>query len=227
MSDYIEIVVIVEGRTEEIFINKILKDYLDQKNIFMTPIQISKPGQKGRDVRFSRAINDISLHLKQREDTYISLFFDYYGLKNDWPGLDEAHKKTKPSEIASAINNATQSAVDKKLSKYRSDTRFIPYIAVHEFESLLFSDPMKTALVLKVNQGKIDTIINQFGDPEKINNSPKTAPSKRLKKLYPRYKKTITGITAARDIGIPKMREKCKVFDHWLSQLESLVGEPR
>ena len=223
MSDYIEVMVIVEGKTEEIFINSILKEYLAQKNIFMTPIQISKPGQKGGDVKFSRALKDISLHLKQRSDTYISLFFDYYGIGNDWPGLEEANKKAEPSEIAFAINNATQIAVDKELAEYRSDIRFIPYIAVHEFESLLFSDPVKIASALNVEKDVVGTIINQFGDPEKINNSWETAPSKRLEKLYSRYKKITTGIKAAKDIGISKMRKECKVFDSWLKQLESLV----
>ncbi len=222
MSSYIEVVVIVEGKTEEIFINSILREYLALKKIYMTPIQISKPGQKGGDVRFSRAIKDISLHLKQRSDTYISSFFDYYGIKGNWPGLNEAQCKSDPSEIASVINTATQLAVDEKLSDYRSDIRFIPYIAVHEFESLLFSDSRKIASVLNVNKVKVDAIIDQFRDPEKINNSPETAPSKRLEDLYSRYKKTSTGITVARNIGIPKMRDKCKVFDSWLNQLEAL-----
>jgi len=223
MSDYIEVVVIVEGKTEEIFINSILKDYLASKKIYITPIQISKPGQKGGDVKFSRAIKDISLHLKQRSDTYISSFFDYYGIKGDWPGLDDAKRKTIPSEIASVINSATQRAVDQELSDYRSDIRFIPYIAIHEFESLLFSDSIKIASALNLSVDSIQIIIDQFGDPEKINNSPITAPSKRLEKLYPRYKKTSTGIKAARNIGITKMRKECKVFDNWLCQLESLI----
>ncbi len=223
MSDYIEVMVIVEGKTEEIFINSILKEYLAHKNIFMTPIQISKPGQKGGDVKFSRAMKDISLHLKQRSDTSISLFFDYYGIGSDWPGLEEANKKAEPSEIAFAINDATKRAVDNKLAEYGSSIRFIPYIAVHEFEALLFSDPVKIASALNVGKDVVDEIINQFGDPEKINNSSETAPSKRLEKLYPRYKKTTTGIKAAKDIGISRMREECKVFNSWLRQLESLI----
>ena len=54
MSSYVEVVVIVEGLTEKIFINDVLPPYLAVKNIFMTPIIISKPGQKGGDVRFAR-----------------------------------------------------------------------------------------------------------------------------------------------------------------------------
>jgi len=76
---------------------------------------------------------------------------------------------------------------------------------------------------LNVEKDVVGTIINQFGDPEKINNSWETAPSKRLEKLYSRNKKITTGIKAAKDIGISKMRKECKVFDSWLKQLESLV----
>ena len=63
MNSYAEIVAIVEGKTEQIFIQELVSPYLTQKNIYMTPIIISKPGQKVGDVKFSRVINDIELHL--------------------------------------------------------------------------------------------------------------------------------------------------------------------
>jgi len=59
MSDYIEIMVLVEGKTEEIFVKDLLGAYMAQKNIYLYPTQISKPGQKGGDVRFSRAQKDM------------------------------------------------------------------------------------------------------------------------------------------------------------------------
>jgi hypothetical protein len=49
--------------------------------------QITKPGQKGGDVRFERVKKDLGMHLKQRPDTYVTLFVDYYGIKSDWPSL--------------------------------------------------------------------------------------------------------------------------------------------
>lgn len=55
MNNFIEVIVIVEGKTEQIFIETVLAPYLAPKNIFMTATQISKPGQKGGDVKFSRA----------------------------------------------------------------------------------------------------------------------------------------------------------------------------
>ncbi len=46
----------------------------------MHATQVSKPGQKGGDVKFVKVRNDIIRHLKQREDTIVTLFLDYYGL---------------------------------------------------------------------------------------------------------------------------------------------------
>ena len=134
----------------------------------------------------------------------------------------EAKKRTNPVEIAEAINRATHNEVNTKLESYRSDVRFIPNIAIHEFETLLFSDPEILAYHLDIKQAEIDKILNKFGEPERINDSPQTAPSKRLEKLYDRYKKTNTGINIARAIGLSKMREQCPLFDNWLTNLENL-----
>lgn len=61
MSDYIEVIAIVEGKTEQVFVEQVLKPYLEEKMIFISATQASKPGQKGGDVKFSRVINDIRM----------------------------------------------------------------------------------------------------------------------------------------------------------------------
>ena len=81
MSDYIEVIAIVEGKTEQVFVESVLQPYLAQQNIFISATQVSKPGQKGGDVRFSRVSRDIERHLKQRPDTYVTTLVDYYGIK--------------------------------------------------------------------------------------------------------------------------------------------------
>lgn len=224
MSSSAAVTVIVEGPTEQRFVKDILAPYLDAKNVFMTPIILGKPGQKGGDVRFSRARNDIALHLKQRQDTYVSLLVDYYGIGRDWPGLDTVQPGSSPGEIASTICTATQAAIDAKLTDYRSDVRFVPHIAVHEFEALLFSEPATLASAIQVDRQRIETIIQECGQPEAIDNSRDTAPSKRIEQLYSRFKKTSTGIAIAKAIGIDRMRAQCPVFDGWLTHLESLPG---
>ncbi|MXX07867.1 MAG: DUF4276 family protein [Gammaproteobacteria bacterium] len=223
MSSYVEVVVLTEGRTEQLFIKRLLAPYMGLRGVYLTPVQLDKPGQKGGDVRFARAKNDIARHLKQRNSTYVSLLVDYYGIGGDWPGLDAVRAGAMPSDIASVIGAATQEAVDAELADYRSNARFVPHVSVHEFEALLFSKPDSLAKALQVDRKRVDAIIEECGEPEAIDNSPQTAPSARIAQLYSRFKKTSTGIAIARSIGIEQMRSMCPVFNGWLGRLESLA----
>lgn len=72
MNKYVEVMAIVEGATEESFIKQVLAPYLGYKNIGMHATQVTKPGQKGGDVRFERVKNDIIRHLKQKPDTIVT-----------------------------------------------------------------------------------------------------------------------------------------------------------
>jgi len=94
---------------------------------------------------------------------------------------------------------------------------------MHEFEALLFSDPYELSKQLQVSQKEIDKILKVCGDPEKINDSPSFSPSKRLQKLSSRFKKTTTGITVAKNIGLIKIREACPVFNKWLTEIEQSI----
>jgi len=220
-----EVVVIVEGKTEEIFIQKILKPYLASRGVYIRATQVTKPGEKGGDVKFSRVFKDIERHIKQRKDTIISIFVDYYGIKSDWPGVkDTIHKKYAPVQISDMINAATKEVIVQSFDANRADIRFIPFLAVHEFESLLFSDSETLAALLNIKQTIIDKIIDEYGgNPESINNSPQTAPSKRLASLVPsgKFDKIRMGINVAEAIGIDKMRSRCHNFNSWLIALES------
>ncbi len=223
MSDYIEIMVLVEGKTEEIFVNDLLVPYMAPKNIYLYPTQLSKPGQKGGDVRFSRAQRDIGMHLKQRPNTYVTTFIDFYGTK-EWPGLNSVRSGATPAEIAQTINEATKTEVVSLFADRRADTRFIPYVAVHEFEAMLFSDIDLLSARLNVNRKKVEQVLMEYGEPEAVNNNPETAPSKRLDawSVNGKFPKTTTGIVIARQIGIPTIREKCSLFDNWLTTIENI-----
>ena len=62
MSNYTEVVVLVEGATGQCFIKELL-----------TPIILYKSGETWSDVKFARDKNDIGKHLKQRRNTYVTL----------------------------------------------------------------------------------------------------------------------------------------------------------
>ena len=71
---------------------------------------------------------------------------------------------------------------------------------MHEFEALLFSDtaafaeafPGQTAVLRE-----LAAIRAAFPDPEAIDNSPQTAPSKRILRLLPNYQKPVAGLLIA------------------------------
>ena len=117
-----------------------------------------------------------------------------------------------------------QQMAEDMLENLRS--RFVPYIQLHEFEGLLFSD----ISAFKNNFSKkecdfqaIESAIRDFATPEEINNGPNTAPSVRLKNAIKGYEKDIYGGFLADDIGLPTIRERCPLFNQWIERLESVL----
>ncbi len=103
--------------------------------------------------------------------------------------------------------------------------RFVPFVLMHEFEALLFSDCAKLGEVLGAadKNREFQRIRDQFRSPEEINDSVDTAPSKRISALVPRYDKVLDGVDAAQRIGLERIRVECTHFDSWLTRLELLA----
>ena len=100
--------------------------------------------------------------------------------------------------------------------------RFIQYIQLHEFEGLLFCDVsafLNSFDSSEINYEALVDAAEVFENPELINNSLATAPSKRLMEAIPDYNKVIFGNCVAMDIGLEKIREKCPLFNEWVERL--------
>lgn len=222
MSNPLNVTVLCEGQTEQKFIKEVLAPYLWSKEIYMTPIVISKKGEKGGDVKFQRVQNDIAASLRQPNVSIVTTFVDYYGLK-EWPGKDTVPHNSTPPQIAEHLNNAAKEIICRTYGDLNPQNRFIPFMAVHEFEALLFSDSQVLGEALNIDRTDIDQVLSACGSPEHINNSPQTAPAKRLLSWTNQtYKKTTDGIAIAKEIGIDRMREKCPLFHAWLLHIEEL-----
>ena len=92
--------------------------------------------------------------------------------------------------------------------------RFIPYVQMHEFESLLFSDIANFAKSIGQPslQERLQSDRDQFTNPEEINDNPETAPSKRIIAYFPKYQKVLDGVLASRKIGLDAIRRECPLF---------------
>ena len=226
MSKQVIVKVVVEGQTEEKFIKEIVAPFLRTRNIIIKPTVLTKKGQNGGDVKFERVKRDVLSHLKGKEATHVSYFVDYYGLK-EWPNKDSIPAHSSPQQIADILNQAATAELEKERDsdKLNIKQRFLPYMAVHEFEALLFRNSQILADEMSVSITTVEHVLAECGTPEQINNSPNTAPSKRLEQWKPDYSKTTDGIAIAHKIGLNTMREKCPLFNEWLSAIEGLQEE--
>jgi Domain of unknown function (DUF4276) len=214
--------IICEGQTEETFVNEILRPHLLAFDVLPVAALVGKPGHKGGAVNTARMTHDITLRLKQDTQAWCTTFFDYYGLDSDFVGRKEAELSRKFDDKAKVIESALKAYVLAQTDE-NMIRRFFPYIQMYEFEGLLFSDPAKLASGLYARHLEDDfaVIRGGFTTPEEINDSPETAPSKRLLGLMPIYEKPLYGSLAAIEIGLGVLRRECRRFNAWVERLEN------
>lgn len=221
----------VEGETEEDFVNDVLAGHLCSVSVGYKVVSARLLGksrhrkQRGGIKEWDIVRKGILDHLKQDPEVIVTTIVDYYGLPGTWPGWVDASSGRKcASERASIIEEALSRDVSSKLQNF-DPRRFVPYVEMHEFEALLFSDTDQFALSI----GRPDlssefrAIRNKFHTPEEINDSPETHPSKRIRALFPRYQKRLMGVDAAKKIGLDTIRKECPAFRRWMEKLESLA----
>lgn len=114
--------------------------------------------------------------------------------------------------------------------QYRGAEYVLPYVQLHEFEGLLFTNPADFEWA---EDGWNDDVKAQlmavalaFPNPEDINDSPETAPSKRILNIFPdgTYSKPEHGPLIAEATGIAAIRAKCPAFNGWIGKLQAWGG---
>ncbi len=226
----IEIYIVVEGQTEQTFVRDVLAPHMAYKEIYLYSVLIGKPGHKGGDIRFERAKKDIGKLLKQRNDTYVSTMFDYFRINNKWPGRVKVQQKAQngitltASHKAEILEDATHDEIMKFFSDCCSENRFLPYIEMHEFEALLFSDADVLAEKAEIDVLQVKEITKEYNNPEEIDDDPVKSPSKRLEALNHGYRKVAMGKMVSEAVGIQTIRRHCPHFNDWLIKFEALKG---
>jgi Domain of unknown function (DUF4276) len=219
----IRVHVIVEGQTEESFVREVLAPTLWTREIYLFPTLLGVPGHKGGKPNYARLRKDVLIQLKQDRTAYCSTMIDFYGLEGEFPGMPFPPDLQSIRKVV-RIEEAVKADVVAELPDLRPDIRFLPYLQLHEFEGLLFSDPAAFADGIKQQllRGPFEAVRAAFATPEDINDNANTAPSKRVLSLYPGYRKPLDGTLAAKAVGINRMRQECPHFRSWIEQLEAL-----
>ena len=177
MNGWTRLNFIVEGQTEETFVNRMIKPHLANYAINASVRCVTTGKKRGRVFRggmpnYLKIKNDINGWLCEDNEAYLTTFFDFYGLTHDFPGYQEALSKITVAQKLSCLKESFSKNID--------NMRLIPYIQLYEFEALLYSDPsiLDETMQLYSFQSKLNQlneVINAYASPEEINNNPNTA----------------------------------------------------
>jgi hypothetical protein len=218
--------VLVEGQTEEQFVNDCLGPYLRDKGLILErpTIVVTKrvaggPNFKGGISSYGQVQRDLQRLLHDGHASVITTVLDYYALPKDFPGM-ESRPAGSPRSRVEHVETAWAAAA--------GDRRFVPHLALHEFEAWVYADPSRLEpFMFDDDPGVIEAITKiaaSHPTPEDIDDGPMTAPSKRLRDVFAAYQKPLHGPLAVSAIGIDRIRDVCSHFDCWLSKLTSCVA---
>ena len=216
--------ILVEGPTEILFVNEVLKPHFYERGTYIKPFLLQKAGGIPK---YSISKNQILNTVKSDPSCLCTTMVDFYGMPTDWPGRDQAKRCQSCSEKAAIVEGGMSNDIADHLGNSFNPNRFMPYVQMHEFEALLFSSPLKLAESL--GDRKLSsiflTIRNKFSSPEEIDDHYDTFPSRRIEGVFEGFKKTINGITAASRIGLKTMRQECPHFNEWITKLENIGNQ--
>lgn len=220
--------ILCEGQTEQGFVEEVLRPYLIENGVTSVKSVIVSTNKKlnaqGGMSSYTHARTDLNLMRQSNPDSkfeshIFTTMFDFYALPNDFPGYKEASSIIEPYAHVNSLEQSFANAIN--------DSRFIPYIQLHEFEALVFcgiDHLVKLYPKAKKSCEQLAADLQKSGNPELINNGPTTAPSKRIikaiegEKKY-KYNKPTTGKSVTKEIGIDELRAKCPHFNEWVEQL--------
>ena len=214
---------IVEGPTEEEFLRGVLIPYIKAKT-GMHESEINVSCTEGIK-KFNNLFELLSLHLKDK-GKIVTTYYDYYGIKSThrFKNYQEAKEQNNPKDGVKILEDGMR---DVLIERKVNVINFVPYLQKFEFEALLFSsiDGFRSLCTSDKMLIKFKRIIQQFPNPEDINDSPDTAPSKRIKSIVKDYEKSVNGPEIAQIIGIEAIMKKCPHFKSWVSQLVRKIKE--
>jgi hypothetical protein len=222
--------IIVEGSSEENFVNDVMVKHFAPLHIFISARKIrtgwdklnNKPA-KGGLLKYNKFRNDVLRWIESdrgRANTFYTSFIDLYAFPKDTesPYTIQIQQIVDPYQKIAALENAIRQNINHPT--------FIPYVQLHEFEALLLVDPDRLLGMYPDGQTGVNRLKKDIGNtsPELINESAQTAPSKRIIQYLPDYEgqKAQVGPLVAEDIGITELRNKCSHFNEWISKLEKV-----
>ncbi len=220
------LVILCEGYTELHFVRDVLAAHLLDHGVKVHQMLFGKRVKHdiadsfGGVLEYAPVSRHIQATLRQYSSSTsrVTTMLDFYAFPRDFPDYTQHASIVDPYERVASFENAMRYQIN--------NDRFIPNIQLHEFETLVLAKP--------------DAILDEFPDkwpdagllellrdvgnlkPEEINQTKEGAPSKRIGRFIPDYRKSTMGPSITRRIGWQRLKETCPHFGAWLSTLEAL-----
>lgn len=210
----IRVCIVCEGQTEVEFVRSCVAPHLLSHAIMAYPSLLRAPSgrHRGGRVTVERLVRFLSREYRHADR--LTTLVDLYGFQDGQTRSADALQETIMAGLRAL-----------GLPGFRPEF-VIPYIQRHEFEALLFSDVEYFGELIdgwdERTRQRLHAVQSAFDNPEDINASPETAPSRRLLDILPAgsYRKTLHGPLIAESIGLPRIRQRCPRFDRWMTMLE-------
>jgi hypothetical protein len=224
------LVVSVEGVSEEAFVNRLLRPHLQLHGWSgVTPVGVATSlepdGRRGGLTNWPAVEQDLRdlFNQYQGPDYRFTSLWDFYGTPDSFPGFAAA-RATPPGTDRAAI-------VEGKLSAHFHEPRFLPYVQMYEFEALVLAaiDGLKELHSSKAAAlAALKVQCEAVGNFETINDGPTTHPARRIDAVLPGFwnTKEDDGPIALRTVGLDPPRRWCPRFNQWVARLER-IGESR
>ncbi|ROQ65097.1 uncharacterized protein DUF4276 [Rathayibacter sp. PhB152] len=212
------IVILVEGQTEEAFVNQVLQPFIGTSVAYLQPIVVHTARTAdgttfrggGKWAHYEAQLRRL---LHQPHWSLITTMIDFYGYPSDAPQCDCTSVHAQPGCATSRERAIART--------FAYDSRFVPFLALHEFETLVIAAGAASGDVL----GRSDvadtfrSLVAEVSDnAELINDGPATAPSKRVLLALPDYSKVRDGVAVLEDDLGPALAFTPR-FREWVERL--------
>lgn len=215
----------VEGLTEEIFVERMLRPHLALHGVKVErPLTAKKDfapdGPRGGFTNWPAMEADMHDWFAAHPDragspAQFTSILDLYALPAEVPGYQGR---------GAATTEAAITAIEYAIAGRLNEPRFLPYLQRHEFEALLLSHPPALAEIFPESAAAVTDLEASIAGmpPEEINHGRATHPAARIMNAIPNYYelKASNAFWVASSIGLDVIRSKCTRFNTWLTQWE-------
>jgi hypothetical protein len=213
-----------EGQTEELFINRILRNHLALHGVKVErPILAATTReatcQRGGFVNWDAIQFDLRRIFGSDPDpeARFTTLLDVYAMPTTVPGFQQV---PGPGRSAAWVDQ-----MEVAWKAYFAEPRFIPYLQRHEFETLVLADRAALASIFPSHAAGIASLVGSlagFACAEDINDGPSTHPSARLETTIPGYcfRKPDNALFVLQEADLSTVRRACPRFNVWLEGWE-------